>query len=183
MDFNMKIKQRILVIIALMALFTSAKAITLNDISAFLLNPEVTKMTPKQLIEYDNFFSKLSVQLESEDEIILAVEKKPNSLEAAYIKIDNAWLLNDISFSYYSNKQENCDRQQNAYIKHLTKKLNNDTLSQSDDGVYWQLANQDWAIWLTTSYAVNPFTDKNGCSSKMSLIYSDLDAQSEDEDF
>lgn len=175
--------RKVFIGMSLVALSTNVHAITLNDISDFFLNPDLTQMSANQLISKDNFFGKLSILSEDETEIMLSAAKRPNSLEATYIKLDEEWLFNDISFSYYAKNEENCLRQQKAYKKHLTKRLNDVTFSQHDDGFFWQLPNRDWAIWLTISHGINPFTQKVGCSSKVILVYSSLDSDSGDEDF
>lgn len=179
----MMTKRKIFVCIGLSTLFNVTQAITLHEISNFLLNPDLAQMNPQQLIDNNNFFGKLDTQLQSDDEIVLALKKKPNSLEATYMKLDGQWLLNDVSFSYYATKDENCTRQQAAYVKHLTKRLNNATFEEPGEGMFWQLPDRNWGIWLTVSQTINPFTEMGGCSSKIILVYSDLDAQNEDEDF
>ncbi len=158
-------------------------AITLNDISDFLLDPELAQMTPQELIDNNNFFGKLDVFSKTVDELILLKEKRPNSLDATYMNLDGQWALNDVSFSYYADKDENCKKQQDIYIKHLTKKLKIATVQDDGSGVFWQLPNRDWGIWLINSYAINPFTKKSGCSSKMILVYSSQDVGNEGEDF
>lgn len=160
-----------------------AQALTLDNISNFLLNPDLPQLTPHEVIANQNFFGKLDTTLETEDELVLSIHKKPNSLEMTYVKLEGQWLLNDASFGYYSMKAENCDKQQNAYIKHLTKKLNKATFNGAGEGMFWQLQDRNWGIWLSMDRAMNPFTDANGCSSKMILIYSNLNEQHGDEDF
>lgn len=177
-------KKKVLAFVWMTLFFKSSDALTLDNISNFLLNPDLAQLTPQELIANNNFFGKLDTSLENDEELVLSVQKKPNSLEAVYIKLEGQWLLNDVTFSYYSNKEENCIRQQNAYIKHLTKKLNRATFNESNDGMFWQLQDRNWGIWLTVNRAISPFTNAGGCSSKIILIYSNLeDQQNEDEDF
>jgi hypothetical protein len=162
---------------------TISFTITLDNISNFLLNPDLPQLTPHEVIANQNFFGKLDTTLETEDELVLSAQKKPNSLEMTYMKLDGQWLLNDVSFSYYSSKNENCEKQQNAYTKHLTKKLNKATFNESNEGMFWQLQDRNWGIWLSTDRTINPFSNANGCSSKIILIYSNVDEQNGDEDF
>lgn len=175
--------KRILIFIGLGLFPTISFAITLDNISNFLLNPDLPQLTPHEVIANQNFFGKLNTTLETEDELVLSAQKKPNSLEMTYMKLDGQWLLNDVSFSYYSSKNENCEKQQNAYTKHLTKKLNKATFNESDEGMFWQLQDRSWGIWLSTDRTINPFSNASGCSSKIILIYSNLDEQNGDEDF
>lgn len=180
---NVMFSKKILCVCGILFSLANAKAITLNEISSFLVDPDLTQMKPNQLINYNNFFGKLSVLSESAEEMLLTVEKKPNSLDATYVKLEGQWVLNDVSFNYYAGNSKNCDRQQDAYIKHLTKKLGAATFGEENDGIFWQLPKRDWGIWLVVNEAMNPFTKITGCSSKIILIYSDLDAQNGDEDF
>ncbi|GAA5099503.1 hypothetical protein [Wohlfahrtiimonas larvae] len=175
--------KRVLIFLGLGLLPVFSKAITLDNISNFLLNSDLPQLTPYDMIANQNFFGKLDTTLETDDELVLSAYKKPNSLEMTYMKLDGEWLLNDVSFSYYSNNDVNCDKQQNAYIKHLTKKLNKATFNESDEGMFWQLQDRSWGIWLSIDRVVNPFSNASGCSSKIILIYSNLNEQHEDEDF
>ncbi len=175
--------KQLLTMLGLIVLPVNLWAITLNDISDFLLDPKLTQMTPQELIDNNNFFGKLDVFSKTTDEMILLKERKPNTLDATYMKLDGQWTLNDVSFSYYASKEANCKKQQDIYIKHLTKKLEASTFDESGSGVFWQLPDRDWGIWLMNSYAINPFTKTSGCSSKMILVYSSLDAGNGDEDF
>lgn len=174
---------RVFVFLGLGMLPNLSWSLTLENISNFLLNSDLPQLTPYDMIANQNFFGKLSTTLETDDELVLSTFKKPNSLEVTYMKLDGQWMLNDVSFSYYSNKYENCDKQQNAYIKHLTKKLNKATFNESDEDMFWQLQGRNWGIWLSKSNTMNPFSNASGCSSKMILIYSSLDEQNGDEDF
>lgn len=176
-------RQQLLTLMGLIVFPINLWAITLNDISIFLLDSSLTKMSPQELIDNNNFFGKLDIFSETADEMILVAEKSPNTLDATYMKLDGQWTLNDVSFSYYANKEENCKRQQEIYIKHLTKKLEKATFDESGSGIFWQLPNRDWGLWLMTNYAINPFTKTSGCSSKIILVYSSLDADQGDEDF
>ncbi|MGL4675567.1 MAG: hypothetical protein ACRCXK_11980 [Wohlfahrtiimonas sp.] len=175
--------KRILIFIGLGLFPALSSAITLDNISNFLLNPDLPQLTPHEVIANQNFFGKLDTSLETEDELVLSAHKKPNSLEMTYMKLDSQWVLNDVSFSYYSSKDENCEKQQNAYIKHLTKKLNKATFNESDEGMFWQLQDRSWGVWLAVDRTINPFSNASGCSSKIILIYSNLDEQNGDEDF
>ncbi len=175
--------KRALIFIGLGLLPVISEAITLDNISNFLLNPDLPQLTPQEVIANPNFFGKLDTTLETEDELVLSAQKKPNSLEMTYMKLDGQWLLNDVSFSYYSSKNENCEKQQNAYTKHLTKKLNKATFNESEEGMFWQLQDRSWGIWLSIDRTINPFSNASGCSSKIILIYSNLDEQNGDEDF
>lgn len=175
--------KRALIFIGLGLLPVISEAITLDNISNFLLNPDLPQLTPQEVIANPNFFGKLDTTLETEDELVLSAQKKPNSLEMTYMKLDGQWLLNDVSFSYYSSKNENCEKQQNAYTKHLTKKLNKATFNESEEGMFWQLQDRSWGIWLSIDRTINPFSNASSCSSKIILIYSNLDEQNGDEDF
>ncbi len=175
--------KKVLIFLGLGLFPVISEAITLDNISNFLLNPDLPQLTPHDVIANQNFFGTLVTTLETNDELVLSASQKPNSLEVTYMQLDGQWALNDVSFSYYSGKDENCEKQQNAYVKHLTKKLNKATFNESDEGMFWQLQDRSWGIWLATDSTINPFSNASGCSSKIILIYSNVDEQSEDEDF
>lgn len=166
----------------LLTISSHALAITLNDISNFLLDERLPAMSMSELIHQENFFGQFKKVSESDDEITYLINQSPNELTATYIKLDDQWLLNDISFKYYSSSFNNCTRQQNAYMKHFQKRLAKPTYYEGAETVFWQIPQRDWGIWLMNDQAMNPFNQKSGCSSTLILIYSSLDLQNETED-
>lgn len=170
-------------VIGVMWLSMTAHGLTLKEISDYLLDEQLVATSPQQIMANENILAeKFVIMMENDEELLLQANRQPNTLDASFLKLSDQWMFNDASFNYYSGKVENCQKQQNAYKKYLTKKLNHPTLEDSEEEFFWQLPDRDWGIWLTVTVADNPFSQNNGCVSKMTLIYSPFAAQNDGED-
>lgn len=170
-------------LIIISSILSLSQALTLSEISNYLLEESLVNKTPNDLVGTEALIGTLQKTTENSEEIALSIQKSPNSMDVTFMNLDDKWQFNDASFSYYSSKVELCQRQMAAFNKHLTKKLGKPVRVQVRESIFWQLPERDWGIWLTIDDTINPFTNQTGCTSKIVIIYSSQDGQNEEEDF
>nr|WP_252866324.1 hypothetical protein [Wohlfahrtiimonas chitiniclastica] len=124
-------------VIGVMWLSMTAHGLTLKEISDYLLDEQLVATSPQQIMANENILAeKFVIMMENDEELLLQANRQPNTLDASFLKLSDQWMFNDASFNYYSGKVENCQKQQNAYKKYLTKKLNHPTLEDSEEEIF-----------------------------------------------